>query len=707
MKQVKLNKPKTDSKKGTKTKKQAKGFMLFSIRNKILLCFLVPIVFMVVIGVAAYQRAAEGLNSKFSESTQQTIDMAVEYIDMSCTFIEAEAKKYAFDADLTKYFAGLYADDDLGRANMLSSVHSNLSAAQTSNDFISNIHIVTKEGVPMLSTSGNGNSDGVFEAYEETVKAERRGILRFVDEHPMLDEVIGVSPDTYIMAFQTLSQSQNACVVVDIKASAIGDFLKGIHLGEGSIIGFVTANGSEIVCEHTGAATDEEAQIEAVRKQVFSNQSFFPAADAEELSGTCDVTYNGAQYVFFYGRSENSGATICALVPKSVIVGQAEAIKTLTLALVLMASAIVVVIGLLIVVGIQKNMKRVAGTLEKVAEGDLTVRAKAKGHDEFQNLAGSTNDMIGNTKNLVDKVNAATVQLEVSAKNVGEVSEVINGHSAAITKEINGISEAMTQQTANVQECVAKTDILSEEMQGVSRVVEQVEELVSESEEIISRGMEIVKLLGEKAKQTTEITEKVGASIESLRKESEIINGFVGTITDISEQTNLLSLNASIEAARAGEAGRGFAVVAEEIRKLADDSAVAAGEIRNNVEHISAQTMNSVDSAKEAQAMVSAQTEAVEQVVGVFREVEDRMKQLVGGLETIVLRTERADTERADTVAAIRQISNGIEETTNSALNVRDAVEKLMERVEGLNETADSLGENMEELKSEIAVFKV
>ena len=381
--------------------------------------------------------------------------------------------------------------------------------------------------------------------------------------------------------------------------------------------------------------------------------------------------------------------------------------RSMTFSLVILACIIALLVGFLIVFSIQNNMKRISRKFGEVAKGDLTVQVTAKGKDEFRGLAASANNMIVNTKNLVNKVTGATKQLESSSHDVNEVSGVISDYSMDITQAIDEINEGMSRQSEHAQECVAKTDVLSSEIQEVSHVVEEVERLVDETEVMINRGMEIVQLLGDRARETTSITKKVGESINSLRRESEIINTFVGTITEISEQTNLLSLNASIEAARAGDAGRGFAVVAEEIRKLADDSAKAAGEIRNNVDHITGQTLNSVESAQAAENMVAAQTEAVEQVVDVFLRMQKQMSTLVEGLKAIVDSTEKADHERRSTVDAVRNISDIIEETANSAEVVRDVVNRLMESVRNLNQTADSLGQNMEELKTEISVFKI
>lgn len=684
-------------------RKEKRGFLLFGIRNKIFVCFLVPIVFMIIVGVSAYQKASEGMSDKYQASTLQTIEMATQYIDMSDTFIEAEGMKYAFDADLSKYYLGLFESDPIQKLNTLTSVRSNIMSSQTANPFISNIHIVTKSGVGMLTTKSSTNNDGIFAEYIEDMGGSAKNIEKWVDSHKVLDEYLSIREEDYIMAYQMLSQSNNAVIVIDIKEKVIQEFLQGLNLGEGSIVGLVTPNGREVICENVG---EGQASVLTEGQPVFYGQDFFNAINEENMSGTAEISFQGGDYLFIHSRSEKDRTTVCALVPLRVVTGQAEEIKDLTFKLVILACAIAVIIGVIIAAGIQNNMKRFSRRFNEVAGGDLTVRVKVKGHDEFRRLAFSATNMIQNTKKLVEKVNGATRQLEASSNEVREASGVISDYSMDITQAINEINEGMSRQSEHAQECVERTDMLSNEMQEVSRVVEDVEKLAGETEKMITKGMDIIHVLGERAKETTEVTSRVGGSIEELQAETELINKFVETITDITEQTNLLSLNASIEAARAGSAGRGFAVVAEEIRKLADDSSNAAGEIRSNVEHITAQTRNSVENARRAESMVALQTESVEEVVEVFREMNGRLTELVAGLKSIVESTEKADRERSDTLEAVKNISNIIEETANSAEVVHDVTMKLMSNVENMNRTAEALGENMSGLKNEISVFK-
>ena len=691
-----------------KQKKSGKSSKLLSIRNKIVVCFLVPIVFMVIIGVSAYQKSAEGLSEKFTDSTLQTMRMATENLNMSCDFIRSEGLKYAYDDDLRKYFLGMFEDNPVDKLNFLTSTKSNLLSVQTSNPFISHMHIIPKKGVNLLSTKLSSGVDGFLDEYKEDVASGegRRSIPQWIDSHPVLDEKVTETEKDYIMAFEMMSQSNNACVVIDIKPSAITDFMEEIDIGDGSIIGFVTPGGRELVVENVEEGKESVLPEEG---NVFSGQEYYTAVMDEAVAdaGTAELDFQGEKYLFIYSHSADIGFTTCALVPMRVVTSQATEIRNMTIGLVILACVIVVIVGIFITAGIENNMRRISRKFGDVAKGDLTVTVSAKGHDEFQDLAGSATNMITNTKKLVNQVSNATGELEVSAQNVGQASELIHEYSQDITRAIGEINEGMEEQSRHAQECVEKTDILSNEIQEVSHVVERVEKLVGETEGMINKGMEIVQVLGDRAGETTQMTVKVSESIESLRKESEIINSFVATITEITEQTNLLSLNASIEAARAGEAGRGFAVVAEEIRKLADDSAKAAGEIRNNVANITAQTQNSVESASQAKAMVELQTKAVEEVIAVFREMQERMGQLIEGLKDIVVSTEKADGERSAAVAAVKNISDIIEETAGSAETVNDVANKLLNHVEKLSTTASVLDENMEGLKNEISVFKI
>ena len=693
-------------KEGTIMNKQAKKPLstnhVFSIRNKIIVCFLVPIFFMIVIGLASYNKAASGMTEKYLESTTQTIQMAGEYLEMSCDFVETEAMKYAFDKEVSKYCLGSYTDV-LEKKTIMDKIKANTVSAQLTNPFISDIHIIPSKGANTLSTSMNGTIDGFFAEYKETV-ANEKSIQKWIETHEMLDEKLSSNPSKYLMACELLTETKGGCVVVDVKTETISNFLNGIELGNGSYVAFITAGGREVVVD---PSTDEISDISFFGQDFYQELLSAPAESEEGIQGSEKVKFNGTNYLFFYRKSLENGAAVCALVPQSLVTGQAESIKTLTYILIVLATLIAVLLGIYIVHGIQNNLRKMHSTLGEVSKGNLTVRAKASGKDEFQELASSTNNMINNTKNLVTKVNDASSELGQSADEVGKVSGLISDYSVDITDAIDQINLNMQHQAEHAENCVSTTDKLSVDIQEITEMVEDVRQLVTDTVNMVSQGIELIAELHDQASSTNDMTAQVRTNIESLHKASEIINSFVKTITDISGQTNLLSLNASIEAARAGEAGRGFAVVAEEIRKLADDSAKAAGEIRANVEQITTSTNRSVTSAISAQEMVQNQAVSINQMVEVFHSIQDRMENLNLGLKEIEKSTAKADAERDLTVDAVKSISAIIDETASSALVVRDISEKLMEHVNSLNNTAKSLDDHMEDLNTEISAFKI
>lgn len=654
----------------------------------------------------AYEKAEQGLSDKYVETSLGTLNMSANYLDMLAEFIDSEASTYTTDTRMSSYIGGLYDGRVSEKANLRDTFRTTMITSKSMNTFISNIHIITPSSSNLFSTVTSEMLPGIFEDYRQIVKIDDAGreIKPWIDDHLLLDEAIGLAKseaNNYFISYEKISQGKSYIVAVDLSESAMTEFIDDIDLGEGAIVGLVTAEGKELLMSDSGLEGD-----------VFAGTAFYEEArnsllEGETTSGYAQVKYLGKEMLFLYSKSEATDILICGMIPMSVVVGQASSIKTNTIVIVAIALVVALAFGIVIIVGIQNNMKNISKKLGEVAKGDLTVKVKAKGKDEFAGLAGSANDMIGNTRKLVDRVNDTAGDLSDSALAVGTASADLNACSEDIAVTVNRINDGMDRQSEYALNCVENTQKLSDNLDDVGRKVEDISRVILAAEEMIRTGMEKIRMLGESAKETIGATEQVCDNIESLRRETDKINEFVSVITDISSQTNLLSLNASIEAARAGEAGRGFAVVAEEIRNLADSSANAAREIRNNVDVINEQTNESVESAVHAGGMVQAQSAVIEETVSILDEMKNHLEQLGVELDKINLAMDNAGKQHHQTVAAVENISTIIDETANNAKLVFSATEKLGDNVKRLNETADVLNDNMNELRQDISGFTV
>jgi methyl-accepting chemotaxis protein len=261
--------------------------------------------------------------------------------------------------------------------------------------------------------------------------------------------------------------------------------------------------------------------------------------------------------------------------------------------------------------GIDRVIKKTNHKLSVVATGNLTVDASLKRKDEFNVLGKSINHMVSSMRSLIEKMMGVSRNTANSANDVAKASETLLISSKNIVNAVTDIEQGVHQQATDAENCLHRMADLANQINLVQENTGEISQIANNTKGIAKGGLTVINDLSSKAKDTSDITQQVILNIESLEAESESIIGIISAMNEITEQTNLLSLNAAIEAARVGTAGRGFAVVADEIRKLAVKSSTESGRIAAVIEKIQQKTRNTVDAARRAESIVATQEGAL------------------------------------------------------------------------------------------------
>lgn len=310
---------------------------------------------------------------------------------------------------------------------------------------------------------------------------------------------------------------------------------------------------------------------------------------------------------------------------------------------------------------------------------DLTARVEIDAQDELAELAKGINAMVAKIQAVVQRVREGSVQLLSTSSQIAATAKQQQG-------TVQGLSSATTEIAAAVREISAPSEALAGTMEDVSGRAAQAATLAAAGREGLD-GIEGTM------RQLMESTSLISAKLGIIRDKSESINSVVTTITKVADQTNLLSINAAIEAEKAGEYGRGFLVVAREIRRLADQTAVASLDIENMI-HL-------------MQDAVSAGVMQMDKFGGEFRAGVEHVKEINLKTGHIIEEVEGL-TERFSTV------NEGMRSQSVAARQINDAIVPV---AQGTKETQVSLEEfikataylrqSVELLNQEISLFKV
>lgn len=668
------------------------------IRFKLIGSFLIPVIFIIILGLVSYQKASAQIIESYETSTNQTMQMMNQYLKLSFDTVQSNYKEYINDSELQKFFKGLYDNDSAVHGALPGQYMDDLTHAVTTDALVSNVYFITDTQVPI--TTSQTKEEGLYSAYTATEQGQMALVDTFkfvlVSNQSDVDDKLMTDSSKYGARLVRSFNGIKALMIVDIKRDVLESTLSSLDAGEGSIVGFVTADNKELL-------SSLSASVEGT---AFVGKDYVDAAMAsEELSGFSYV--ENEKYLFLYSKLDGRGAMICALIPQETIIGQTADIQQFSRILVIVASIVAIALGSLLAKQYGDAIYNMIHKLKKVSDGDLTVEVKTKRKDEFKLLAEGISDMVTHMKMLVSSIKEVNGELGTAATGMAAASENFLLTSRDIQSEISEMSQGMGNLDSESEDCLNRMDSLSGRIEKVAENSGQINVLANGTEEVIETGMESVVQLKESTHSTTQITATIIDAIEKLAEKSKSIGTIIEAINEIAEQTTLLSLNASIEAARAGEAGKGFAVVAQEIRKLADESARSADQIAGIVQEITLNTQEVTDVAREAEGIVDSQQKAVSLTTDSFDRIGAQMKELLDALNMINANVSSMEEDRSTTLSSISAISAISAQSAAGSANVYETANKQLASIEELDKAAEVLEKRAKDLTEILEGFIV
>jgi methyl-accepting chemotaxis protein len=329
-----------------------------------------------------------------------------------------------------------------------------------------------------------------------------------------------------------------------------------------------------------------------------------------------------------------------------------------------------IVLGLVIRASIVRGAGNLEAAATRLAQGDLTVNVKITGKDEFSQVAVAFNRMSAEFNQIVGEIRGAADKISLAANGT--------------TNNSQNVAASSNRQEQSAQNANAAANFLTQAVDEIGgyigdmvRSADQASDLARKGQSVISDAVAGISAISHSVNQTS-------GMIGSLGEHSDVIGQIVSVIKDIADQTNLLALNAAIEAARAGEQGRGFAVVADEVRKLAERTTRATGEISTTVVTIQNETAQAVHAMELAQKEVTQGVEKARQGDRAILDITQAVSSLTNQIHSI-------DDIRAKQDESSRDIVSRIQEILRMAQSNRSASESSAQAAATLTELSTHL----------------
>jgi len=357
---------------------------------------------------------------------------------------------------------------------------------------------------------------------------------------------------------------------------------------------------------------------------------------------------------------------------------------------------------------IVQPLRQVIEAADALAQGDLTIaQLDYRSKDEIGILAAAVNTLKQNLSKLIGSVQDSSMHLSAASEELSASTEEVTATSSEIAHRVKETTSHLTSSASVAQQ---NTIAMDETAAGVQRIAEATQYLHHNAlnmTQLAHTGGTTILTAKEQMDTISGTTTRIADLTKKLSKQSEAIGQITKVITAITEQTNLLALNAAIEAARAGEHGKGFAVVADEVRKLAEESKQSASQIVAITNEIQMDTRNVGDAVIEGLASVQDGVAKIYEAGDAFEAISSSVQDFTDQIENISATSEQISAGAQEVAASITEIASGADISANNAQIIAHAVDEQVATMQQVNAVAEELSDNAQQLQALLHQFRL